>query len=156
MDFAICFWVLSCSQEYPLRNLPSRSSSWKCSSCKDIFQVNSRAEIICPVLIHPKSVCPGSPDSANYLNIPQHYSMRTQKLLILLCWILSQRAKALKMCQNVVKKCHKCLMNMFFFSYSLFLQIFLMFFQWSTVEIYALFPQFFLWLKSRLRKLFRF
>ena len=119
MDFAICFWVLSCSQEYPLRNLPSRSSSWKCSSCKDIFQVNSRAEIICPVLIHPKSVCPGSPDSANYLNIPH-----STKLLILLCWILSQRAKALKMCQNVVNKCHKCLMNMFLFSYSLFLQTF--------------------------------
>ena len=58
---------------------------------------------------HPKSE---SLDSANYLNFPQNYSLRTRKLPTLLCWILSQRAKALKMCQSDVKKCHKCLMNM--------------------------------------------
>ena len=58
-------------------------------------------------IIHPKSGSPGSPDSANYLNFPQNYSLRTQKLPTLLCCILSHRAKALKVCQSVVKKCHK-------------------------------------------------
>ena len=38
--------------------------------------------------IHPKSGSPGSPDSANYLNFPQNYSLRTRKLLALLCGIL--------------------------------------------------------------------
>ena len=52
--------------------------------------------------IHPKSGSPGSPDSANYLNFPQNYSLRTRKLPTLLCWILSQGAKAVKMCQSVV------------------------------------------------------
>ena len=54
--------------------------------------------------IHPKSDSPGSPDSANYLNCPQNFSLRTRKLPTLLCWILSQIAKAWKMCQSVVKK----------------------------------------------------
>ena len=61
--------------------------------------------------IHPKSESPWSPDSANYLNFPQNFSLRTQKLPTLLCWILSQIAKAWKMCQSVVRKCHKYLMN---------------------------------------------
>ena len=52
--------------------------------------------------IHPKSGSPGSPDSANYLNFLQNYSLRTRKLPTLLCWILSQGAKAVKMCQSVV------------------------------------------------------
>ena len=73
-------------------------------------------------LIHLKS--PGSPNSANHSNFLQNYSLRKQKLLTLLCGILSQRAKALNMCQSVVNKCHKCLMNMFLVSDSLFLQFF--------------------------------
>ena len=42
---------------------------------------------VCPpaVLIHPKSESPGSPDSANYLNIQQNYSLRMRKLPTLLC-----------------------------------------------------------------------
>ena len=52
--------------------------------------------------IHPKSESPGSPDSTNNLNFPQNYSLRTRKLPTLLCWILSQGAKAVKMCQSVV------------------------------------------------------
>ena len=59
--------------------------------------------------IHPKSKSPGCPDSANYLNFPQNYSLRTQKLPTLLCWILSRRTKVFKMCKSVVKKCHKCI-----------------------------------------------
>ena len=55
-----------------------------------------------PVAIHPKSE---SPDSANYFHFPQNYSLRTRKLPTLLWWILSQRTKALKMCQSVLKKC---------------------------------------------------
>ena len=47
--------------------------------------------------IHPKSGGPGSPDSANYFDFPQSYSLRTRKLPNLLCWILSGRAIALKM-----------------------------------------------------------
>ena len=43
------------------------------------------------------------------------------KLLPWLCWILSQRAKVLKMCQSVVKKCHTCLMNKLLVSNTLFL-----------------------------------
>ena len=35
--------------------------------------------------IHPKSGWPGSPDSANYLNFPQNYSLRTRELPTLLC-----------------------------------------------------------------------
>ena len=34
--------------------------------------------------IHPKSESPGSPDSANYFNFPQNYSLRIQKLPTLL------------------------------------------------------------------------
>ena len=48
-------------------------------------------------IIHPKSGSPGSPDSANYFDFPQSYSLRTRKLPNLLCWILSGRAIALKM-----------------------------------------------------------
>ena len=91
--------------------------------------------------IHPKSKSPES---------PQNYSLRMRKLLTLLCGILSQRAKALNVCQSVVKKCHKCPMNMFLLSDSLFLQHFWdifndlrTFLQNSNAKIYALFPQFF-------------
>ena len=55
-------------------------------------------------IIHPKSGSPGSPDSANYLNFPQNFSLRTRKLPTLLCWILSQGAKSVKRCQSVVEK----------------------------------------------------
>ena len=48
--------------------------------------------------IHPKSGSPGSPDSANYFDFPQSYSLRTRKLPNLLCWILLGRAITLKMC----------------------------------------------------------
>ena len=44
------------------------------------------------------------------------YSLRMRKLPNFLCWILSGRAIALKMCQSIVKKCHKCLKNMFLVS----------------------------------------
>ena len=61
----------------------------------------------------------------HYLNLRQNYSLRMRKLLTLLClWFLSQRAKALKMCQSVVNKCHKYLMNIFFDWDSLCLQHF--------------------------------
>ena len=56
--------------------------------------------------------CNFAPHSTNYFDFPQIYSLRTQKLPNLLCSILSGRAIALKMCQSVVKKRHKCLMNM--------------------------------------------
>ena len=65
--------------------------------------------------IHPKSGCPGCPDSANYLDFPQSYSLRTRKTTKF-SLILSGRANALKMCQSVVNKFHKCLMNMFLVS----------------------------------------
>ena len=35
--------------------------------------------------IHPKSGSPGSPDSTNYFDFPQSYSLRTRKLPNLLC-----------------------------------------------------------------------
>ena len=53
--------------------------------------------------IHSKSGSPGSPDSANYLNFPQNCSLRTRNIQTLLWWILSQGAKAEKMCQSVVE-----------------------------------------------------
>ena len=101
------------------------------------------------IFIHPKSES-SSLDSANDLNFPQNYSLRTLKLPNLLYWILSHIAKALKMCQRVVKKCHKWLMNMFLVSDSptlhilgLFLMIYALLSQNFDVEIYTLFLQMF-------------
>ena len=57
-----------------------------------------------PFNIHPKSESPGSPDSANYLNFPQNYSLRTRKLPALLSWIFSQIGKALKKVSQCCEK----------------------------------------------------
>ena len=102
--------------------------------------------------IHPKSKSPGSPDSANYLNCPQNYSLRMRKLPTLLCRILSQRAKALNMCQSIVKKCHECLM----YGPCVFLMIYAYLLRNLEVEIYALFPQFVLDWKSDSANFFAF
>jgi len=84
------------------------SKYWNTCSCarqkilgSDFFQL---VTVDCKpkVFIHSKSGSPGSPDSANYLNFPQNFSLRTRKLPTLICWILSQGA--VKRCQSVVEK----------------------------------------------------
>ena len=112
--------------------------------------------------IHPKSGSPGSPDSANYLNFPQNYSLRTRKLPTLLCWILSQGAKAVKMCQSVVDYAinvwQTCSWFQTHFSATFLglfndLRTFVARFWCRDLRTFsANFP----WLKSRLRKLFHF
>jgi len=103
-----------------------------------------------PINIHPKSRSPGSPDSANYLNFPQNYSLKTRKLPTLLCWIFFTGSKSCKDVSKCCGKYHKCLINMFLVSDSLFLQHywdFLMIYAPLSrdfdVKIYALFPQIF-------------
>ena len=113
--------------------------------------------------IHPKGESPGSPDSADYLNFPQNHSLRTRKLPTLLCWILSQGAKAVKICQSVkvenainVWQTYSWFHPHFsetFFGLYYDLRTFVARFWCRDLRTFS---ANFSWLKNRLRKLFRF
>ena len=133
-------------------------------------------EIFLPQYFHTVQICwdfLGLPSRMHpYILKPRVLVIRTPQTIWIFCkiivwerknyqlWIVSLRAKALKMWQNIVKKCHKCLMDMFFLSDSpilhilgIFLMIYTLLSQNFDVKIYALFPNFFLTEKQTPRTL---
>ena len=104
--FSLCWFIIGlvpgCPSVLCMRDTPRRTNKGKMWEQVTFFYKCLQISAYRIISIHSKSGSPGSPDSANYLNFPQNYSLRTRKLPTLLCWILSQGAKAVKMCQSVV------------------------------------------------------